>query len=131
MSNELIMTFDCGTTALKVVLADTDGTVLAERGESYGLAQSGNGRAEQSPEEMWLAIGRGARAVLASTGADTARVTALVFAATWKAVIPLDVDQQPLADAMIWMDSRATAQAARLNDSAGFFVGTGQEYWPR
>jgi xylulokinase len=60
-----------------------------------------------------------------------ARVTALAFAATWKAVIPLDSARRPLADAMIWMDSRATEQAARLNDSAGFFVGTGQEYWPR
>ena len=29
------------------------------------------------------------------------------------------------------MDSRAAKQAARLNEAAGFFVGTGQEYWPR
>src|SRR5690606_22686764 len=119
MSNELIMAFDCGTTSLKVVLADAGGAVLAEAGEGYGLSQPGHGRAEQSPEEMWHAIRRGACSVLSASRADPTHVVALVFAATWKAVIPLDADRRPLADAMIWMDSRASEQAARLNEAAG------------
>lgn len=131
MGTELIMAFDCGTTALKAVLADADGAVLAEADHGYGLAQPGQGRAEQSPEEMWQAVRHGARAVLCASGADPARVAALVFTATWKAVLPLGADRRPLTDAMIWLDARATEQAAQLNDAAGFFVGTGQEYWPR
>lgn len=131
MDEQLIMAFDCGTTSLKVVLADVRGTVRAEAGAGYGLSQAENGRAEQSPEAMWQAIRHGARSVLAAGRADPSSVTALVFAATWKAVLPLDETGQPLTDAMIWMDSRATEQAARLNEATGMFVGTGQEYWPR
>lgn len=128
---QLVMAYDCGTTSLKVVLADIEGRMLAEASERYQLSQSSTGHAEQSPDEMWNAITRGARSVLSSAGANPADVAALVFAATWKGIIPLDSDGRPLADAMIWLDSRAAEQAARLNDSAGTFVGTGQEYWPR
>lgn len=131
MNKQLIMAFDCGTTSLKAVLVDLRGTVLAEAGAGYGLSHPESGWAEQSPEAMWHAIGEGARSVLAAGRTDPSSIAAVVFAATWKGVVPLDEEGTPLADAMIWLDSRATEQAARLNTAVGSFVGTGQEYWPR
>lgn len=129
--SKLVLACDCGTTSLKAILADENGTILAEAGESYALAQPAPGRAEQSPTEIWEAITRAARTVVGQAGADPADVAGLVIAATWKAIVPLDDDGAPLTDAMIWLDSRATEQAQRLNEAMGSFVGTGQEYWPR
>jgi xylulokinase len=66
------------------------------------------------------------RARLTPDGIDS-----IVFVAPWKGIVPVSAAGEVLADAIIWMDGRAADQAAALNDRAGFFVGTGQEYWPR
>jgi xylulokinase len=123
-----VLTFDCGTASLKALVVGPGGTILAEATAVYPLYQPEDGHAEQSGDEIWDAVvAAGHHAVTAAA----APVDAVVFAATWKALLPIDAEGRPLSRALIWMDSRGREQAERLNARLGRFVGTGQEYWPR
>ncbi len=131
MTHEYILAFDCGTTAVKAVLVDIDGHIVCDAKEDYPLEQAHPGWAEQDPEVLWSHLCLASKCVVAKSGIDPHMVKGIVFAAPWKNVIPVDKNGTVLRNSLIWMDARATDQAARLNDKAGFFVGTGQEYWPR
>lgn len=131
MDNEFILAFDCGTTAIKAVLVNFDGQITCEAKEDLPLEQAKPGWAEQDPEVMWQRLCAASRGVIGKAAIDPHFVKGIVIAAPWKNVIPVDKNGEVLRKSLIWMDARATDQAARLNDKAGFFVGTGQEYWPR
>ncbi|WP_413741460.1 xylulokinase [Sodalis sp. RH15] len=126
-----IMTFDIGTSSLKTALIDEWGKVVAEGGASYPIKQPKNGWAEQDPEVIWKHICETSRVVMRKSSVARDDVHGVVFVAPWKNIICLNNQGEVLRDSIIWMDSRAVVQAERLNKSAGTFVGTGQEYWPR
>lgn len=123
-----VLTFDCGTASLKALVVGPGGEILAEATATYPLYQPHDGHAEQDADEIWDAVVVAGRAAVEEARTE---VDAVVFAATWKALLPLDGHGAPLSRALIWMDSRGREQAERLNASLGRFVGTGQEYWPR
>lgn len=131
MSNKYVLAFDCGTTALKAVVIDFDGKVICNSKADCDLYQPKPGWAEQDPQQMWDAICRTTREVVAKAGISKSDVGGIVFVAAWKHIIPVDKDGNVLHRSMIWMDARGSDQAARLNEKMGCFVGTGQEYWPR
>lgn len=131
MNDKYIIAFDCGTTAVKAVAVHFDGRVAATWKEDCPLIQLHPDWAEQDPEVLWEAICGASRGVMGKGQLRGDDVIGVVFAAPWKNIIPVSRQGKVLRNSIIWMDARAGKQAARLNESAGFFVGTGQEYWPR
>lgn len=130
-----VLAFDCGTSSLKAAVLNPDGEILAEASAGYKVHYAEGGLAEQDADEIWASVVEAGRAALgraAESGNARCRdIGAVVFVATWKALLPLDGAGRPLRRAAIWMDSRARDQAKRLNEAMGRFIGTGQEYWPR
>ena len=131
MKKEYIIAYDCGTTALKTVLIDTEGNVIGDARANNPLIQPQPGWAELNPDVLWKNICTTTKAVIEKNGVEAKSVAGLVFVAHWKNIIPVDNMGNVLYNSIIWMDARASEQAERLNKEAGFFVGTGQEYWPR
>jgi len=125
------VTYDFGTTSLKAALLDGAGRIIAHASEVYPLLQPRVGWAEQNPRSLWDAGAQAGSRALEQAGLSRDAVRSVVFVAPWKGIIPVSRNGKVLRDAMIWMDSRATAEAKRLNERAGEFIGTGQEYWPR
>ncbi|MFV0252237.1 MAG: xylulokinase [Beutenbergiaceae bacterium] len=128
---ESVLAFDCGTGSLKAAVIAPGGSIRAEASAGYRLYQGSGGLAEQDGDEIWTAAVTAGREVLARAAIAPARIGALVFAATWKAILPLAPDGRPLSRAAIWMDSRGREQARTLNQRLGRHIGTGQEFWPR
>lgn len=131
MQKEYILAYDFGTTAVKAVLVDFEGQVLCNHTRDYPLIQLHSGWAEQEPEVLWQAVCTSTKGVMEKSGVNANNIKGIVFAAPWKNIIPIDKDGNLLRNSIIWMDGRASEQASKLNEKAGFFVGTGQEYWPR
>ncbi|WP_329886850.1 xylulokinase [Pseudoramibacter faecis] len=129
--NEYVLAYDCGTTSVKTVVISDKSKVICDARADYALTQLHPGWAEQDPEELWQAICRTTKEALLKADISAEQVIGMVFAAPWKNIIPIDKDGNVLRESIIWMDARATDQAERLNQKLGFFVGTGQEYWPR
>lgn len=125
-----VMVCDFGTTSLKVALV-RDEEILAEADQSYSVSAPKPAWAEQDVDELYAVAGELCREVVEQSGLDPATVTSLVFVAPWKGIVPIDEAGSLIRPALIWLDGRASVEAAELNERTGRHVGTGQEYWPR
>lgn len=120
-----ILTVDVGTTAVKTTLWDESLTELASHTGEYRLVTTG-GLIEVDPGVYTEATRRGIRAVL--DGQDAVSVTALALTTQGETLIAAGPDGSPLGNAIVWLDARAQAEAARLReaiDPATFYSTTG------
>lgn len=127
----LIIAFDCGTSSMKAAAIDETGRTVAAVDSTYRVHHPQLGWAEQDPQALWDVIGSASRQLVSMGPVVGRSIAAICFVAPWKHIIAVNRDGQVSGPVMIWMDSRAHSEAAELNSTLGYFVGTGQEYWPR
>ncbi len=114
---ELLLSFDLGTTAIKVGLFSTSGTLLrlAMREQSLNLPQPN--RFEQSLVQSWRLVVDATREALADANAH--KVAAVVLTNQRGSVVPIGGDGEPLTDLIVWMDQRGLGQVDRLRAIVG------------
>ncbi len=110
----LLLGVDGGTEGVRVGLFDAAGGLLAIARHAYPTRFPRAGRAEQDPADWWAGVVSGIRAVLAESGVDPARVAGIATAATSFTMVCVDAHDRPLRPALMWMDSRASAEAAEI-----------------
>ncbi|EAR49653.1 Xylulokinase [Oceanicola granulosus HTCC2516] len=113
---------DLGTSAVKVLVLDDEGRVLGRAGRGYATRAPRPGWAEQSPQAWWRATCEACREALAASGAAIASVG---LSGQLNGFVLLDADDEPLADAVLWLDIRAEAETRRLAGAADFPALTG------
>ena len=130
MSQKYVIACDLGTSGLKVVLVSMEGRILSTVTENYGLFTNSLNHAEQVPDEYWDAACRGFRSVRGTEfrGEDCAGIA---FGTQWKGIIPIDAQGRVLHNSIIWMDKRASEEAAALNDAFGKTLFCEGDYWPK
>ena len=131
MSEKFIISYDLGTSGVKVVLVDTTGQVMEAAACSYPLFVEQEGWAEQEPELYWEGVCKATKEVLAKGGADPHDAVGMAFGTQWKGIIPVDRDGKVLHRSIIWLDSRAGEQAKRLNEHFGRELFCAADYWPK
>jgi len=112
-----ILGIDLGTTEVKAGLVTLDGRLL-------GLARTGYrtetdaaiGRAEQDPEAWWGAVATSVRQLAPSVAAE---VIAIAVDGHGPTLVAVDAAGRPTRPAIIWQDSRATAEASELAAATG------------
>ncbi|MBT1260434.1 xylulokinase [Pseudomonas sp. VS40] len=121
MSNPVSLGIDLGTSELKAILMDLDGTVLAHAGVRLNVSRRHSGWSEQAPQDWWQACVQ-ALAELRGHEAFT-RVACIGLSGQMHGAVLLDADNRVLYPAILWDDSRAIAEAEQLG--AGFADVTG------
>ncbi|TDQ52186.1 FGGY-family carbohydrate kinase [Actinorugispora endophytica] len=106
-----LLAIDLGTESARVAVYAADGTPLGQGESGYPTAFPHPGWAEQNPEDWWRAVVAATRTALAAAGDP--EVAGLAVATTASTVAVLDADGRPLRPALLWMDSRASAESAR------------------
>lgn len=112
---------DVGTGSARAGVFDSSGTMLGVGKHDIALHQAAGDIAEQSSEDIWRAVLASVRAALAHSAVDPASVRGIGFDATCSLVVvgangePLPVGEAPERNIIVWMDHRATEQAARIN----------------
>lgn len=103
---------DVGTRAVKAVMIDASGALLAAHATPHPTARPGPGLVEQDPAD-WIT---GAEAALDRFAADpgAARVGAVGVTSQVNTHAFCGADLTPLAPAITWQDTRAASVAARL-----------------
>ncbi|GAA1431196.1 FGGY family carbohydrate kinase [Microlunatus lacustris] len=110
----LLLGIDLGTEGARVGAFHEDGTALGSVHRPYPTSFLRAGWAEQDPDAWWAAVVDAARTLLATDACRSAGpVVAVASATTASTVAVLDADGRPLRPALLWMDSRASAQSAR------------------
>lgn len=103
---------DVGTSAVKVALVDADGRAVAEASTGYPTHAPRPGWIEQDPHDWWRATVTATAACLAR--APDATVEGVGLSGQLNGVVLLDAAGEPLGNALIWLDTRAAAEAEEL-----------------
>lgn len=127
MSDGACLGIDLGTSAVKVLVLDDDGTVLARTSRSYPTHAPRPGWAEQSPDDWWQAVCAATRDAVSKAGRP---IESVGLSGQLNGFVLLDGGDKPLADAVIWLDIRAGAEAVRLAERADFPRRTGNALSP-
>jgi len=108
---------DLGTSGVKVVAVEADGTVVATELATYPLHSPNPGWVEQRVHDWWEATVRAVRALLQRV--DGGAVLAIGLTGQMHGLVALDVHGAVLRDAILWNDNRNGAQCAWMLEQAG------------
>jgi xylulokinase len=113
MSGETaVLAIDLGTTEVKAGLVGLDGRLLGLARAGYATdTDPSTGRAEQDPEAWWGAIGLAVREL---ARLDVGEVCAIGIDGHGPTVVPVDASGRATHPAIIWQDTRSTAEGAEL-----------------
>jgi FGGY-family pentulose kinase len=137
------MGIDFGTESCRVALFDLEGRPVTFAATPYKTTHPRPGRAEQSPKDWWDCLIASTHKVMASSGVAAHEIVGIGYDCTTATVVPMDEKGEELADAIMWMDVRATEQVKRLEDArangfdskgllynGGGTVGASAEWYP-
>ncbi len=115
----LYMGIDVGTQGVRCVIADEKGTVAAAKSVAFAkLNIAEEGLYEQSPAD-WRAAAEEAisacTARLKQDGISPDHIRAISIDGTSGTIVPLDKDNQPLTNGLMYNDPRAKAEAAAVH----------------
>lgn len=112
-----ILAIDAGTSCIKaIVVSLPEGVVHSETAHPlHPPASAASGYAEQRAEQWSNATAAACR----SLGEGPGGVDAIALSGQMQSVLLVDVDGQPLLPALLYSDSRATAEASRLEEVIG------------
>lgn len=121
----LVIGLDLGTQSLKAVVCDASLAVRGQFAVAYATEHPAPDRAEQDPRSWEQALAPAIARALAAAGAGAEDIAALAIAGQLDGCIAVDAAGAPLHPALIWLDRRATAEAARV-DARRMFEIAGQ-----
>lgn len=110
--DEVILGLDVGTSGLKAVAMDRDGSVLASAAGSYSLHSPRPGWTEQDPDDWWAAAAGALRALVAEVGAES--VVAVGLSGQMHGLVALDGHGRPVHPALLWNDQRTAREVAEI-----------------
>lgn len=108
---------DLGTSAVKLLLMEADGTIKNIVSKEYPLSFPNPGWSEQSPEDWWNAVTTGIKEL--TDGFDAAQVAGISFGGQMHGLVILDKDDNVIRPAILWNDGRTTKETNYLNDVIG------------
>ncbi len=113
MTELSLIGIDVGTGAVKAILMDLNGRVLATFARPYATARPRTGEVEQNPRD-WT---DGVFAALETFAAadDPGRVVGIGLCSQVSTHVFVDGDGEPLLPAMVWQDVRCGGEAAALD----------------
>ncbi|MEM1759736.1 MAG: xylulokinase [Thermofilaceae archaeon] len=114
-----ILTIDLGTSAVKILIFDTAGKVLAQARAGYPTHRPQPGWAEQDPIDWWKAIVQATASLRPFLDQMRANVDAIGLTGQMHGPVLLGNNGKTLGPCFIWMDSRAQKESDALNEVFG------------
>lgn len=108
---------DLGTTAVKLLLLDSQGTIDQIVSKEYPLSFPHPGWSEQNPSDWYEQTMAGLRELLATT--DKAQIGGISFGGQMHGLVVLDHDDQVIRPAILWNDGRTGKECDYLNQTIG------------
>jgi xylulokinase len=115
----MIIAHDLGTTGNKASLHHPDGRLQDAVTVNYPAHFAAGGIAEQDPEDWWNAVVSATRSLMEKSATPPASISGIVISGQMMGAVLLDVDNRPVRPAIIWADTRASAQYAQLSAALG------------
>ncbi len=108
---------DLGTSAVKLLLMDGQGTIHATVSKEYPIYYPQPGWAEQNPEDWLSAVLEGIRELTADC--DRTRIAGIGCGGQMHGLVALDEADRVLRPAILWNDGRTAEEVEYLNGEIG------------
>ena len=108
---------DLGTSAVKLLLMDSAGTIVNIVSREYPLYFPHPGWSEQKPEDWWNAVVDGIKKLI--NDFDASEVAGISFGGQMHGLVILDENDNVIRPAILWNDGRTTKQVDYLNNEIG------------
>jgi len=106
---------DLGTSAVKIVLVNQDQVVVASTNRPFSIDRPKPGWSEQDPEVWFDSVAAGLDELARKNGKHMAQVQSIGLSGQMHGVVLLDKYDASVRPAILWNDSRSTAEASELN----------------
>jgi xylulokinase len=110
---------DIGTTSVKAVVIDKDGSLLAQASQEYPTTYPHPNWAEQNPDDWFAALRHVLGNLWTRDAIDPRSLAAMSVSCQAPTITAVDVGGRPLAPAQLWMDRRGDAECRWLADYVG------------
>lgn len=114
MASRYYIGIDGGTESVRAGVFDATGKPLAFASEPYATTFEHPSWAEQDPRQWWQSLKAAVPKALTAAGISARAVAGIGVDTTSCTVVALGPDMEPLRNAVLWMDVRASDQAARI-----------------
>lgn len=108
---------DLGTSSVKLLLMEEDGTIKNSVSKEYPLYFPHPGWSEQSPNDWWNAVCEGISELILNL--DRNKVAGISFGGQMHGLVILDEEDQVIRPAILWNDGRSTEETEYLNTVIG------------
>jgi xylulokinase len=113
----LYIGIDLGTSAVKLLLMQEDGTVEKIVTKEYGLSFPHPGWSEQNPADWWTQSIAGLKELTAAC--DKSQIAGISFGGQMHGLVILDENDEVIRPAILWNDGRTTEETEYLNNTIG------------
>ena len=108
-----LLGIDYGTESCRVAIFDVAGRVVSFASTGYPTSYPHQGWAEQQVDDWYQALIDSTHAAMARSRLGAADIAGIGYGATSATLVALDRAHRPVRPAMMWLDVRASDQAAR------------------
>ena len=113
----LYIGIDLGTSAVKLLLMNSEGEILNIVSKEYGLSFPHPGWSEQNPEDWYTQSVAGLEELL--DGRDRSKLAGISFGGQMHGLVMLDEEDRVIRPAILWNDGRTTEETDYLNNVIG------------
>lgn len=113
------LTFDAGTTSMKVAVVDDHGDIAATFTKEHRLCTPDTMTAELDANAYWEAAREGARSVMQQSRVARDDILAVAISSQGETLIALDENNVPLRPAIVWVDNRSVEEAREIEEHFG------------
>ncbi len=108
---------DLGTSALKLLLVDTDGKIIKTVTKEYDVFYPHPGWSEQNPDDWWNAFCLGTKDLLCDI--DSSEIAGIGVGGQMHGLVILDENDNIIRPAILWNDGRTDKETSYLNSVIG------------
>lgn len=120
LAENYLLGMDLGTTNIKAIIMDEDGTVVASSSAANHLIFPGPNMVEQDANEWWTNALSILQNITKQAGPEiVSRIRVISISSQTVTMLPVDKDGTPLRNAMIWMDSRSNKELHYIKHAVG------------
>ena len=116
---------DLGTSAIKTILIDHQQIEHASVSVPLRVERRHQGWSEQNPIDWWQGVDQAVSQIAQDHPEKIARLRGIGLSGQMHGLVALGADHQPLRDAILWNDTRASQEAAMLDQNHDGFRAIG------
>ena len=106
VERSFVAVFDAGTTGVRAIIFDTQGSIVGRSYEEYPTISEVPGQSEQNPDDWWRAAATTMQRAIKLSRVSPSNILAVSVCTQRATLTPIDKEGTPIYRAITWMDTR-------------------------